>query len=191
MSPCRRSLPLVVALAVVLLPLPVTSPAREAAAASYVEKTFTDLVDEADEIFVGQVADKTSRRGPGGLIVTDVAIAPLQRLKGAIPDDRVIVTVLGGTVGDQTLAVAAFPVLDKGRTYVLFVKENGQSILPLVGGAQGLFGIRWGLDGRPMVFDARDRGVDAGFLLGGRVEGPAAPLTLDEFVAAITARVGR
>jgi hypothetical protein len=181
------------AVVLVVLLVPSTPAVRDAAAASYVDKTFTELVDEAQQILVGRVGSQASRRVSGSLIVTDVTVVPLDILKGDVQNGAMTLTILGGTVGDQRLKVSAFPALETGRTYVLFVKDNGRSMLPLVGGVHGLFAIRWGVDGRPMVFDAGDRGVDAGFLIGAPPDltRPSPPIALDEFVAAITARLAQ
>jgi hypothetical protein len=181
------------AIVCVILLVPCTPSVPDATAASYVDKTFTELVDEAEQIVVGRVGGQAARRVSSRLIVTDVAIVPLEILKGDVPNGPMTLTMLGGTVGSDTLKVSAFPALETGRTYVLFVKENGRSVLPLVGGVHGLFAIRWGVDGRPMVFDAGNQGVDAGFLVGVRPDRthPSPPIALDDFVAAITARLAQ
>jgi hypothetical protein len=110
---------------------------RQAPAHSFIPKTFDDLVAEADHIFQGAVTGKQSRTLQSGIIVTDVAFSIILELKGHAADPVTLV-VLGGTVGEERVDVAGFPELAVGREYLLFVKDNGTTILPFVGGDQGL-----------------------------------------------------
>jgi hypothetical protein len=112
--------------------------AAPAAPHSFIAKAFDDLVSEADHILVGIVTGNESRWVTSGAIVTDIHLSVLRDLKGGVRGS-ISLLVLGGTVGDTTLEVAGFPAFPVGQTYVLFVKDNGTTILPLVGGNQGVF----------------------------------------------------
>jgi hypothetical protein len=167
--------------------------------ASFVHKDFDQLVGEADEIFVGVVTRLGSRRTASGQIVTDVTFAEREVLKGEAPPGDFVLVVLGGTVGDTTLALPGFPRFEVGITYLVFVKGNGSTILPVVGGPQGLFQVhRDPLTGARTVLDARGLPVRSPSVLGAalspaRDPGPFAPapsLALDALVAAIRARLG-
>lgn len=74
-------------------------------------------------------------RLPTGLIVTDVTFAGIRLLKGSAGRE-IILRFLGGTVGDEVLEVADWPRLDVGQAYLVFTKDNGRSIFPVVGGDQ-------------------------------------------------------
>jgi hypothetical protein len=54
------------------------------------------------------------------LIFTDVRAKPLQALKGD-PREELVVTLLGGTVGETTLLIIGAPELRPGAEYVLFL----------------------------------------------------------------------
>lgn len=54
------------------------------------------------------------------LILTDVRAQPLQALKGD-PAGEVVMTLLGGTVGETTLLIIGAPELRPGAEYVLFL----------------------------------------------------------------------
>ena len=107
------------------------------AAHSFIARTFDELVTEADQILVGSVGSTQSRLLPSGAIVTDITVVVDQALKGA-PEQTVSLMVLGRTIGDTTLAIPGFPVFAPGHRYVLFVRGNGRTILPLVGGTAGV-----------------------------------------------------
>ena len=54
-----------------------------------------------------------------------------------------VLRVVGGTVGRETLEVPDVPRFRPGARYVVFVKGNGRSIFPVVGGSRGLFQVVW------------------------------------------------
>jgi len=122
---------------------------------SFVLQNFEQLVSEAEQIMVGTVASTTSRKLPTGAIVTEVTFATPRVLKGA-PMGEITLEVLGGTVGEETLALAGVPQFERGVTYLVFVKDNRTAIFPVVGGPQGLFQIkRDAATGQDLVFDAQ------------------------------------
>ena len=162
-------------------------------AQTFARKDFSQLVGEAEQIFVGPVTSKASRRLPEGLIVTDVTFSPVRGLKGNVPT-TVVLEVAGGTAEGLTLKLEGVPSFEVGRRYVVFSKENGSSVFPVVGGDQGLFTVEADAAGRTsVVLDANRRPV-TGALVGSSATGRAAvgvPMTLDVFVGEIQARVGR
>jgi hypothetical protein len=121
--------------------------------AAFLPKQWEQLVAEADQIFVGTVVATRSSKLPNGAIVTDVVFASPRIFKGA--GGPVTLRVLGGEVGGEQLTVASFPRFEVGITYLAFVKGNGTTILPLVGGPQGLFRVeRDPASGDEVVFGA-------------------------------------
>jgi hypothetical protein len=172
----------------------------ESSGASFVPKDFDQLVAEADEIFVGAVTRLEARKAAAGPILTDVTFAEREVLKGpAGPADFVLV-VLGGTVGGETLAVAGFPRFEVGMTYLVFVKGNGSTVFPVLGGPQGLFQVwRDPASGGRMVLDAQGLPVRSPSVLRAVLSparsqaaplAPAPPIALDALLGAIRARLG-
>jgi hypothetical protein len=167
--------------------------------ASFVSKEFDQLVDEADEIFIGTVTQLQSRRLPAGAVVTDVTFSSRQVMKGGGAGDFVLV-VMGGTLDGVTVKLAGFPEFQLGESYLVFARDNGRVILPIVGGPQGLFRIRPDpTTGERLVFDSRGLPVRhpsvlralAGPARPERAFGAVAPIPLDAFVQAVRARLGQ
>jgi hypothetical protein len=104
-------------------------------ATSVVPPNFTELVEEADAIYRGQVTAIEARRvgRPDGstLIKTFVTVGVQRALKG--PDEAsVTLEFLGGTIGDETLEVGGVPKFTVGQRGIVFVQKNGQQFCPLV-----------------------------------------------------------
>jgi hypothetical protein len=162
-------------------------------AQTFVPKTFTQLVAEAEQAFVGPVVATASRRLASGLIVTDVTFAPVRGIKGSVPP-AVVLEVAGGTAGGRTLRLAGVPSFEWGRSYLVFSKDNGTSIFPVVGGDQGMFRVEPDpVTGTLVVLDAGGRPVTRA-LVGGVPGAHAlagAPMTLDALVGEILARLSR
>ena len=99
------------------------------------------LTDRASTIVVSTV---TSRRaewenyGASRLIITKVTMEVEQTLKGSAPR-TLVVEVLGGTIGDQTLHVSHVPEFKVGDRDVLFLNGALHAASPVVGSDQGRF----------------------------------------------------
>jgi hypothetical protein len=141
--------------------------AGPAGAAVFAVKHFEELVGEAELIFVGTVISESAQKLPARLIVTDVSFATSHVLKGA-GGSTVVLRVVGGTVGRETLELPDIPRFRPGARYVVFMKGNGRSVFPVVGGSRGLFQVVWdAARGADVVRDA----------LGRPLTDPAVPLT--------------
>ncbi len=173
--PAARAVALL--LGAVLLAWPAISSAE-----SFIEKSFPDLVAEAEEIFVGTIVRAESRWAAPGLIVTDFAFVVHTAVKGVSTDRAFVLQRLGGTIDGESMIVRGWPLLAPGETYLLFVKGNGDHVFPVVGGPQGLFRILSDpASSTPIVRDAR-----GGSLRSATVTAAAGPApTLDEFLRAI------
>jgi hypothetical protein len=101
-------------------------------------KDFEKLVSEAEMIFLGTVSGEAAQKLAGGTIVTDVTFASAQVLKGP-PEATVVLRVVGGAVGRESLELTDVPRFRPGVRYLVFVKGNGRTIFPVVGGRRGLF----------------------------------------------------
>jgi hypothetical protein len=109
---------------------------------SFESRSFDALATEADQIAIGTVTATSSRRTGAREIVTDYRFDNLTIIKGAVPTSSLTLTMLGGTVGTETLAVAGAPTFQRGKRYLVFVSGNGSVMFPLVGGQQGIFQMR-------------------------------------------------
>jgi hypothetical protein len=149
---------------------------------SFVEKSFRQLVVEADHIFLGTVTEISSTRLPSGAIVSHVTLVDLSGVKGDAPPT--VLTVLGGTVDGQRMRVAGIPEFQVGHRYLLFERGNGRDAFPFVGGPQGVFKVDADARGRAVVLDAfgLEILVDERFDPSLRT---AVPLTLEMFLRAI------
>jgi hypothetical protein len=178
--------------------LVLTTPAGLVWGDSFIQKNFHQLVVEAEQIFVGTVTASQSRKLPTGAIVTDVTFSSLRVLKGSEAPGDIVLTVLGGSVDGETLKVGGFPEFRLGVTYLIFSKDNGTAIFPVVGGAQGMFQIkRDPTTGEELVLDAHGMAITSPTVTDAiSTSAPtpgllqrASPVTLDAFVRAIKNRL--
>ena len=137
-------------------------------------RDFNALVHEADQIVIGTVAAKDARRTGDREIVTDFRFDDLKIVKGAVPSTSLTLTMLGGTVGSETLAVAGAPTFQRGVRYLIFVTGNGSVMFPVVGGHQGIFQLR--KDGASGVSRVHDHAGRPATGLPGRAVGAGADL---------------
>lgn len=113
-----------------------------AGAISFEARDFDALAREADQVVIGTVTAKSSRRTGVREIVTDYRFEQLQIVKGSVPGSSLTLTMLGGAVGTDSLTVAGAPTFKRGVRYLVFVSGNGSVMFPLVGGPQGIFQMR-------------------------------------------------
>jgi hypothetical protein len=112
----------------------------------------SDLAATSSIVLVGRVLDARSYwNEERTFILTDVRVTPSRVLKGTADPQDVTVTLLGGTVDDQTSLVLAGAELYAGREYVLFLGERdlpgARGVRTVPGHAQGVFEIVAGADG--------------------------------------------
>ena len=198
LSAMKRLFSLILCLVAFLLTLPAAD------AITTIPRDFDQLVTRADTVFKGTVASTTSQwigEGSNRHIVTFVRFQVEETYKGT-PATEQTLRFMGGTVGDETMAVPDMPQFQTGQTAVLFVVNNGKQFCPLVGVAQGRFRVvRDTATGRERIFtDARRPVVKTADLgqtepaetTGQRqIEAEAASpaMTAEDFRAAILAKV--
>lgn len=105
---------------------------------------FATLVTQAEIIFSGEVVSVLSKwagQGDERHIESQVSFKVLKVLKGN-PPAIYVMSMVGGTVGDQTLEIVGAPKFKVGDKSVLFVENNGTQIVPLVGMMHGHYGIK-------------------------------------------------
>lgn len=115
---------------------------KTASAISFEARDFDALAREADQVVIGTMVAKNSRRTGAREIVTDFRFDQLQVVKGSLAGGSLTLTMLGGAVGTDSLTVAGAPTFKHGVRYLVFVSGNGSVMFPLVGGPQGIFQMR-------------------------------------------------
>lgn len=104
-------------------------------ATTVIPPTFDQLVQQAEVIFRGTVADVRSvweGEGAQRHIDTYITFHIDDTLKGN-PGGSYTIRVLGGTVGEDTMEVTCAPKFQVGDRQILFVEHNGEQFVPLVG----------------------------------------------------------
>lgn len=137
------------------------------------ERSFDDLVRDADAIVAGTVVSKESSwTAPDREIVTRYRVRVDRMLKG-FPVPEIELTELGGIVGDVGMAVSGVPEYAVGEQAVIFVHAEAGRLMTLAF-FQGKF---------PIATD--DSGVP-------RVHAPAAgPVSLDAFAERVRSALAR
>jgi len=162
--------------------------------------TFDQLAERAATIVVSTVTSRRSEwenYGASRLIVTKVTLAVEQTLKGSAPR-TLVVEVLGGTIGDQTLHVSHVPSFKVGDRDVLFLNGALHAVSPVVGSDQGRFRVmNEAATGNARILDAgftplvstADIGVSAEARPTGLVRSMADAVSLSDFVTLVRDRV--
>jgi hypothetical protein len=115
----RRIAPVLLVLAAVSLLV------ASAGATSLVRRDLESLVRQNQQIVLGTVVDLHSYWNTERThILTDVRVRADQVLKGQVLDDELVVTLVGGTVGDVTTLVIGGPRLEPGAGYVFFLSRG-------------------------------------------------------------------
>ena len=156
---------------------------------TFADKTFEQLVSEADEIFVGTATSADSRRLGSGAIVTDIDFRDVRMLKGPAGATQATVMIAGGTLAGETLELRGVPRFSIGLSYLLFVQGNGATIFPIVGGPGGMFQVRRDPGtGRERIYDASGKPL-FGPPPGSLQAGAQTPLMADDMLQAIRSRL--
>ncbi len=103
--------------------------------------SFSELVTAADSVVFGEVTHIETvlrkiddRATPFTLVTIQVA----ETLKGT-PVPAVVLQLLGGTAGSETLRVIGTPEFTVGDRGFFFVQNNGTQFFPLVGITHGIY----------------------------------------------------
>lgn len=162
--------------------------------------TLDQLAGRAATIVVSTVTNRQAEwenYGASRLIVTRVTLAIEQTLKGS-PPRTLVVEVLGGTIGDQTLHVSHVPAFKVGDRDVLFLNGALHAASPIVGSDQGRFRVmNEAATGTARMLNAgfgplvspADIGTPAGSRSNGLVRSMADAMSLNDFVSLVRDRV--
>ena len=178
-------------------------------AASVARVGTSDLVANSRLVFHGTVlSHRVGRSAETGDIVTLVAFAVHDTLKGRPPGDTVELQFLGGTLDGETLSVSDLVVPPIGEEGVFFVEQlDHPQVNPLYGWWQGEFLVRHDAAGRTVVhtqglepvydfeprtaLEGRDLSVGAADgVVTSPAMGPAPALSLDDFKARVRGMLG-
>lgn len=181
--------------AVVMIALLCLGVARLAHATTMLALSLEDLVARADEIVLGTVVRAQSRWSkPGSVIVTDAEVRVDQSLKGTSADgDTLLVTTLGGAVGDIALTVPGAAELKPGHQTLLFLRhKKGSKSLHVVGMSQGAIQVR--VENGISVVDSAQGGAelvetDANGKLAKSSDAPLKSLVLNDLLSQIKSLV--
>lgn len=94
-------------------------------AATYLVPSDAELIQKSDEIVVVTGVASISERDARGAIVTRYTVRVEETLKGAItPGSHLVLTELGGVVGERSRIVAGAPRYEPGARYLVFTSTN-------------------------------------------------------------------
>ncbi|HWM95178.1 MAG TPA: hypothetical protein VN493_30770 [Thermoanaerobaculia bacterium] len=128
-------------------------------------------------------------------ILTDVRLEATEVLKGDPRDTEITVTILGGSVGDLTELIVGGAELIPGKSYVLFLNEDGlpgvQRVLTVREHSQGVFEVVRARDGYRAISQANRHPLVPDAL--GFVDPPggAKGLLLNDMIGSIREFAGR
>jgi hypothetical protein len=111
----------------VFLALALLTWAGTAGATTLIRASVDELVRSNDTIVVGEVLDAESYwNSDGSFILTDVVVKTHELVKGDLSKggEEIVVTLMGGTVGETTTLIVAGATLVPGRSYVLFLNPE-------------------------------------------------------------------
>jgi hypothetical protein len=162
-------------------------------ATTVIPPTFDQLVDQAEVIFQGTVTNVRSQwvgEGAERQIVSYVTFKVEDAIKGS-PGETYTIRMLGGTVGDETMAISDAPKFDVGDKNILFVENNGSQFVPLVGIMHGRFRVGPDQSGQEVVMSNDGEPVKNVARLGRDMAASAAEtnLTPANFKAAIQSKL--
>lgn len=103
------------------------------AATTVIPPEFSELVNGSDYVVrarVTAVTAETRVKDGQELIYTHVALEVLEVIAGH-PPEPLVLTMLGGKVGNRKLTVQGAPVFYVGTEDILFIKGNGRAFNPL------------------------------------------------------------
>lgn len=107
-------------------------------AVSLKHKHAVDLIDEAEAILVGSVTDVLSvPTAESDFAFTFVTFKIEHALKGGSQGESLTLRLIGGQIWEDTIQIAGVPQFSVGQRHLLFVADNGQAAVPLVGWFQG------------------------------------------------------
>lgn len=110
--------------------------------ASHIEVSEQQLIRKAEIILAGKVVAETSYWNPEmSKIYTDFIVQVERAIKGKKVQDKVVVKISGGKVGDIGLSVTDQPHFEIGEHVLLYLKDGGQGKMKVIFGSQGKYAV--------------------------------------------------
>jgi hypothetical protein len=120
---------------------------------------FNWLVQNSPFIFVGRVSGTKAEKDTKGLLITRNKFAVEKVIIGDSKTQVVVLTTLGGTVGEDSMRVSNMPEFVINQTYVVFTDLKRTVYNPITGNHYGVFVVHddaiYTYDGRGLV-DIKD-----------------------------------
>lgn len=116
-------------------------------ATTIIAPDFDQLVNTADFVVRAKVKAVATewRQNPDNpgkpYIGTNVELEVLEVISGT-PPTPLVLSLVGGRIGDRQLTVDGSPHFEAGQENILFIRGNGQRIVPLVGMHYGHYHVR-------------------------------------------------
>jgi hypothetical protein len=169
---------------------------RPAFATVTVPMGFERLVGDSSAIFRGEVVDARSEwrqlRGES-VIVTVIRFKVERVLKGSVSAMQTL-EILGGSIGETTMAVPGMPQFSVGDRDLLCLERTG-ALFPVLGASQGRFRVVTDRSGRDRVVFSDGRPVGGVSEIGRAAvvvsSTPIAPMTLSGFESTIEQELAR
>jgi hypothetical protein len=111
----------------------------QAGATTLLKKDLDALVTEAEAIVVGTVSGIQSRYEADNDIQTLVTLTDLQVLHGSYQESSLTLQLAGGQIKNDVMRVDGSPRFAVKDRVLLFIRGNGQQMVPFVGWTQGVF----------------------------------------------------
>jgi len=106
--------------------------------------SFEEMVEGADCIVRARVTEVSSYEEPRGkktVIRTRVTLDVIETIAGE-PPTPLVLTLLGGRVGERELRVAGVPTFIVGQEEIFFVKDNGKAFYPTYAVMHGRYPVK-------------------------------------------------
>ncbi len=111
-------------------------------------QSLKQLTDMSSLIVEGVVEKVMPSRGAGQTwIETDFVLGIARALKGSAEGPTIVISQMGGKVGDSTSQPTQYSLVQPGEQYILFLKEDDRTTVPSVAGLKryGIVGAWSGL----------------------------------------------
>lgn len=102
---------------------------------------FEELVRGADGVVLGTVEAIRAVRDRQGNNNTFVTLGELKVLTGRYEGERLVLQFEGGMIGTEVVEIVGSPQFLEQERVILFIRGNGEEIVPILGWDQGVFRI--------------------------------------------------
>ena len=109
-----------------------------------------EMIQKSTAIVRGRVTSEAAVRR-GSLIYTITQVQVLERFKGVV-GASIEVAIPGGSLHGLSQTFSGAPDLKPGCEYVLFLWTGRNGLTQVMGFSQGVFDVRGGQDGKPVLF---------------------------------------